>query len=438
MSTQWSPHVARAMHELSNAAPEAPSAIDLDQHQPTPRQGSSRWVTAAAAILVVVAIVGLVAIVRRDDSQPSVGPAGVIDVHHTRVEVSIEAQLSCDRPIDTIGTFPTAVVDTYSDRTGRQWRTTITYPDGSTHDQISTGSAIYPTGSYERGEYRNARLGCIGPNDEPFVLGDNGTGGIYALTLSSELAPDERPYVRLFSDEASQVAGDHVDSRGRPSTLWEFRGEGSAGYGNTADHPTLQILDWWVDPADGTTVTQHQFTNTVDQLGTVTTTETLVTDETITVPAALFDPTGYQSLPTAPRPKLNDPPSGTLSSVSPSTIPALADADVAVWNASPEAAPSTTAQSFIAQVTRLGCNDGITGNVNAPNVQLSQTRIVITFSVERATAGAHTCPGNAQVRYTVNIGEPIGNRQLIDGACVSEGKAKTTSFCSDAGVRWNP
>ena len=128
MSTQWSPHVARAMHELSNAAPEAPSAIDLDQHQPTPRQGSSRWVTAAAAILVVVAIVGLVAIVRRDDSQPSVGPAGVIDVHHTRVEVSIEAQLSCDRPIDTTGTFPTAVVDTYSDRTGRQWRTRSPFP----------------------------------------------------------------------------------------------------------------------------------------------------------------------------------------------------------------------------------------------------------------------------------------------------------------------
>lgn len=438
MSTQWSPYVARAMHELSNAAPAAPSAVDLDQHQPTPRRGSPRWVTAAATVIVVVAIVGLVALVRRDDSQPSIGPAGMIEVHHTRVEVSLEAQLSCDRPIDTTGTFPTSVVDTYSDRTGRQWRTTITYPDGSTHDQISTGSAIYPTGSYERGEYRNARLGCIGPNDEPFVLGENSTGGIYALTLSPELAPDERPYVRLFSDVGSQVAGDHVDSRGRPSTLWEFRGEGSAGYGNTADHPTLQVLSWWVDLVDGTTVTQHRFTNTVDQLGTATTTETLVTEGTITVPADLFDSTGYQSLPTSPRPKIGDPSSGTLPSVSPSTNPAQAGADAAVWIASPEPGPSTTAQSFIAQVTRLGCNDGITGQVNAPDVQVSQTRIVVTFTVERATDGGHRCPDNAQVRYTVNIGEPIGNRQLIDGACVSEGEAKTTSFCTDAGVRWNP
>ena len=109
-----------------------------------------------------------------------------------------------------------------------------------------------------------------------------------------------------------------------------------------------------------------------------------------------------------------------------------------MWSASLETAPSATERSFIAQVTRLGCNDGITGQVNTPDVQLSQTRIVITFTVERATDGAHTCPGNAEVRYTVNVGEPIGNRQLIDGACVSEGEAKTTSFCTDDGVRWNP
>ena len=439
MSTQWSPHVARAMHELSNAAPSAPSAVDLDQHQPMARRGSPRWVTAAAAVIVVVAIVGLDALVRRDDSQPSIGPAGMIEVHHTRVEVSLEAQLSCDRPIDTTGTFDTAVVDTYSDRTGRQWRTTISYPDRSTHDQIATGSAIYPTGSYERGEYRNARLGCIGPNDEPFVLSiDNTAGGIFALTVSSELAPDERPYVRLFSDVGSQVAGDQVDGRGRPSTLWEQRIQGFAGYGNTADHPTLQIQSWWVDPVDGTTVTQRRFANTVDQLGTATVTETLVAEETVTVPADMFDSTGYRSLPTSPRPTISDPSLGTLPFVSPSTNPAQAGADAAVWSASPEAAPSTTAESFIAQVTRLGCNDGITGQLNAPDVQLSQTRIVVTFTVERAPDGGHTCPGNAQVRYTVNIGEPIGNRQLIDGACVSEGEAKTTSFCTDAGVRWNP
>jgi hypothetical protein len=318
MSTNWSPQVARAMHELSNAAPAAPSVNDLDRHQPSPPRRTSGWVTAAAAVIVIGAIVGLVALIRRDDPAPVDGPATAIEVQHNRFEVTIDAQLTCDHPTDTTGTFSTYVVDTYADRAGRQWRTTIAYPDGSTLDHISQGSAIYPTGSYEQGEYRASRLGCVGPNDEPYVLSlDVGVGGVFALNVAPELSPDERPYVRLFTDDGTQVAGDHVDSRGRPSQLWEQRIDGFAGYGNAADRPLVQIQRWWVDPADESTVTEHQFVNTIDGLGTATVTQALVSTEATAVPPEMFDTTGYRRVATFPRP---DSPPG-LPNATDETLP---------------------------------------------------------------------------------------------------------------------
>ena len=198
---------------------------------------------------------------------------------------------------------------------GRKWASRTTYPDGSTHEYITIGSAIYPSSFYERGTSLNARPGCIGPNNEDFVLSiDESNSGPYNLDLLPELATDERPFVQLFNDVGKQVSGAHVDDLGRPSQLWELRTEGSAGYGNLANNPTVQIQDWWVNPSDGTTITQRRFINTVDQLGTATVTETLTTDETITVPASTFDPARYRSLPTFPRPEIkpiDNPPLGT-------------------------------------------------------------------------------------------------------------------------------
>ena len=156
----------------------------------------------------------------------------LIEVHHSRVKVTLDAKLTCDKPIQAAGTFPTMVIDTYSDRAGRQWRNRVTYPDGTTRDTVATGSAVYPTGVWERGEYRGSTLGCVGPNAEPFILGaEPGQGGLYILTLADELAADERPYVLLFADIGTRVTGDHVDDNGRSSELWEQRVDGFAGYG---------------------------------------------------------------------------------------------------------------------------------------------------------------------------------------------------------------
>jgi hypothetical protein len=111
--------------------------------------------------------------------------------------------------------------------------------------------------------------------------------------------------------------------------------------------------------------------------------------------------------------------------------------DVAVWDVDPTAPPSKDASSFTAMVTRLGCNGGVTGTVLRPGVLVSDDTITVTFAVEPAEPGGHTCQGNDAVPYVVDLGQPIGGRILVDGACAEGQEAATTSFCADsAGVRW--
>ena len=388
----------------------------------------------------VAAVVGLVIVVNRD-GPTSTGPAVPIEVHHTRIEFTLAGQLECKTPIDTAGTFATMVIDTYSNRSGRQWRNQVTYPDGSTRDLVATGSAVYPSGLYERGHYRGSTLGCVGPNAEPFVLGaEPGQGGFYTLNVSDELAADERPLVLGFREQGTRVEGDHVDSRGRPTELWEQHVNGFAGYGSDANFAVAQITSWWVDPTNGGTVTERRYTDTVAQLGSVTETATLVADETTTVPAGFFDVTDYRHLDPVPRPtNINVPADATVPSpVPPSTSERQDTGDAAVWVAAANQDLTTSSKSFTAQVTRLGCNGGVTGQVLKPSVQIGQSNIVVTFTVERRAAGAARCPSNDQVPYVVDIGEPIGNRKLLDGACLADGEAKSTSFCVGGAVRWSP
>ena len=323
-TTQWAPQIARAMHELSNAAPAPPTAASLRDRE-TPASRSPRVaVTLAAAAITAATVVGLAVVMDRDDKTSVSGPSPAVDVTHTQIEIALAGELECDTPIDTTGSFATMVVDTYSDRTGRQWRNHVTYPDGTTVDLIATGSAAYPTGLFQRGNYRGSSLGCLGPNEERFVLaGDPTPGGFFTLNLSDELSPDERPFVLSLDEVAVSVDGEYVDSLGRPSQLWEQRIEGTAGY-TVANHDVLQITNWWVSSADGRTVTERRFSNTVDQLGSATETLTLVANETITVPADFFDTMGYQKLATSPRPTMNGSP--TDDTIVTATPPLASDA----------------------------------------------------------------------------------------------------------------
>jgi hypothetical protein len=110
--------------------------------------------------------------------------------------------------------------------------------------------------------------------------------------------------------------------------------------------------------------------------------------------------------------------------------------DAAVWWLSGDSELTSKTSSFTAIVSRLGCNSGVTGNVLEPQLDYGDTQVVVTFEVELASGGAHFCQSNREVPYEVVLLEPVGDRELVDGACLAEGEARTTSHCAQGGVRW--
>jgi hypothetical protein len=83
----------------------------------------------------------------------------------------------------------------------------------------------------------------------------------------------------------------------------------------------------------------------------------------------------------------------------------------------------------------VGCNSGETGEVLTPTVVEEEDKVVITFTVAPRPPGAASCPGNKPVPYEVTLPSAVGDRALVDGACLS-GPSVTTSHCLDEGTRW--
>ena len=88
-------------------------------------------------------------------------------------------------------------------------------------------------------------------------------------------------------------------------------------------------------------------------------------------------------------------------------------------------------------VTRLDCSGGLTGKVLDPEVRFEKDRILIRTDVEPLPEGAYTCEGNDSVPVTVDLAEPVGERALVDAACLG-GDAVGTLPCSDGAIRWRP
>lgn len=115
-----------------------------------------------------------------------------------------------------------------------------------------------------------------------------------------------------------------------------------------------------------------------------------------------------------------------------------AEGDAAVWVPSPGSAIESSSTTFTALVSRLGCNNGITGRVQTPEIVSTESEVVITFTVAAKGLGAANCLGNQEVAYEVDLGEPLLERALIDGQCLPGGEAVTTSFCVPDSTRYEP
>lgn len=111
-----------------------------------------------------------------------------------------------------------------------------------------------------------------------------------------------------------------------------------------------------------------------------------------------------------------------------------ATSEPATWTLEPGSVDASS-NNFTAAVTRAGCSSGQTGTIYKPTVMVSDTDIVVTFRVEPLDPDFdYTCQDNDSERVAVTLPEPIGQRQLVDGACTElEGAA-----CEFGAIRWGP
>lgn len=109
----------------------------------------------------------------------------------------------------------------------------------------------------------------------------------------------------------------------------------------------------------------------------------------------------------------------------------------AVWTVKSPDQLGPDATTFTAMVRRVGCNNGVTGDVQEPDVRLEEDEVIITFTVEPDPSEAN-CLGNNEVAYEVELPEPLGDRELVDGQCEPEAEGSRTTFCRPHGVRYTP
>ncbi|HEY6533272.1 MAG TPA: hypothetical protein VIY72_13265 [Acidimicrobiales bacterium] len=77
---------------------------------------------------------------------------------------------------------------------------------------------------------------------------------------------------------------------------------------------------------------------------------------------------------------------------------------------------------FVAAVARGECAGGQSGDVGPAIVELSSTEVRVTFRPPEFPPANRTCPANTPTLAQVDLGEPIGDRVLVDGGCLEGGR----------------
>lgn len=108
-----------------------------------------------------------------------------------------------------------------------------------------------------------------------------------------------------------------------------------------------------------------------------------------------------------------------------------------VWELADPSRVSPASTSLKLKVTRMECASGHTGRILEPVVSYGASDIVIRTDVAQRRSTADTCQSNDWVTVTLALAEPVGDRQLIDAACLA-GDAVRTSFCAAGAARWRP
>ena len=94
----------------------------------------------------------------------------------------------------------------------------------------------------------------------------------------------------------------------------------------------------------------------------------------------------------------------------------LQPSSVADWEPAPGADLSPDSQTVEIVVRERQCASGDTaeGRIQRPDVDYRPDAVVVTVKV-REKGGSQNCPGNPLTPFTLELDEPLGNRELLDG-----------------------
>lgn len=98
---------------------------------------------------------------------------------------------------------------------------------------------------------------------------------------------------------------------------------------------------------------------------------------------------------------------------------------LATWVLAPDLpAPGAAATEVTALVTERACTGAtpMAGRLQPPRIVSSDTAVIVVFVAVPLEGDAFTCPGNPSTRVTFVLPEPLGDRQLLDGAFFPPGE----------------
>ena len=91
----------------------------------------------------------------------------------------------------------------------------------------------------------------------------------------------------------------------------------------------------------------------------------------------------------------------------------------ATWTLVDSERVTATSTTVTIEVTRAECSSGVTGAIAQPVVSLGIDDIIIRVDAEPLPGNEpQNCQGNDSVQMTVSLHEPIGDRALVDAACL--------------------
>jgi hypothetical protein len=89
------------------------------------------------------------------------------------------------------------------------------------------------------------------------------------------------------------------------------------------------------------------------------------------------------------------------------------------WRLDPEAPPDADATLEVL-VTERQCVSGLPlGNrLRGPQVVMTADAVHIAFAAQPPPGNAFTCPSNPEARVTIELPEPLGDREIIEGLAI--------------------